>query len=160
MPNWTSGKSPGAYWGNSSGMTHGNGVEDLSIDAKNSAAGASAIEFIFTYDGWVKKFRVVYGPNPRCYVCVYSGARVTIRDSYFFGNVAEAGTGVTHYGVETTNASDVLVENNIIQRRTSPFVSNGDDGSVYGYNFAINDIYSRRQRGCRRRSTRTSPATR
>ena len=142
MPNWNSGKSPGAYWGASNGLTHGDGVEDLSIDAKNSKAGASAIEFIFTYDGWAKNVRIVYGPDPRCYVCVYSGARVTIRDSYFFGNVDEVGAGMTHYGIETSNASDILVENNIIQRRTSPFVSDGDDGSVYGYNFVINDIYN------------------
>jgi hypothetical protein len=141
MPNWNSGKSPGAYWGTSSGMTHGNGVEDLSIDGKNSGANA-LIEFIFTYDSWAKNVRGVYGPDPRCYICFYSAARITVRDSYFFGNVDEAGAGMTHYGVEASNASDILVENNIFQRRTSPIVSDGDTGSVYAYNFSINDLYN------------------
>ena len=140
MPNWSAAKSPGAYWGNSTSLSHGNGVEDLSINGLNSGSH-SLIEFIFTYDSWAKNVRGIYGPNPRSYVSLYGSARCTVRDSYFFGSESESGVGSTHYGIEITNGFNHLIENNIVQRRVTPFISDGDVGSVWAYNFAINDYY-------------------
>lgn len=140
-PNWSGSKSPGAWWGASNGLVRGVGIEDMSIDAKNSGSGAAIITFIFAHDSWAKNVRLIYAPNPRAFVTMAWAHHITVRDSYMFGSVSE-GSGPLHYGVDATVAQDCLVENNIIQRRTSPIVSNGDAGSVYGYNFLINDQYS------------------
>lgn len=141
MPNWTASKSPGAYWGNSGSLSHGNGVEDLSIDGKNSGA-ATLVEMIYTYDSWAKNVRGVWGPAPRAYVALYGSAHCTVRDCYFFGSTDELSMGGSqHYGVDVTNGFDHLIENNIIQHRTTPFIANGGSGTVWGYNFAINDYY-------------------
>ena len=140
MPNWSASKSPGAFWGNSTSLSHGDGVEDLSVDGLGANSN-SLIEFIFTYDSWAKNVRLAYGQTPRSHVSFYASARSTLRDSYLFGSSSEIGVGQAHYGVEASNAGDLLVENNIFQRRTSPIVSDGDVGSVYAYNFVIFDWY-------------------
>lgn len=141
-PNWVSGKSPGAYWGADTSMASGNGVEDLSVECTGGCGSAVAlIGILFEHDSWVKNVRGIYAPNPRAYVLIYDSARVTVRDSYFFGSQSES-AGPTHYGIEAINTCDNLVENNIVQRRTSPYISNGDCGSVWAYNYAINDQYS------------------
>lgn len=141
-PNWVSGKSPGAYWGADTSMASGNGVENLSVECVSGCGSAVAlIGFLFNSDGWVKNVRGIYGPNPRAYVLLYDSPRITVRDSYFFGSQSEA-AGPTHYGIEALNTCDNLIENNIVQRRTTPFISDGDCGSVWAYNYAINDQYS------------------
>lgn len=140
-PNWSGSKAPGAWWGAPNGLVRGVGIEDMSVDAKNSGSGAAIITFIFAYNSWAKNVRLIYAPNPRAYVTMAWAHHITVRDSYMFGSVSE-GTGPLHYGVDATVTQDCLVENNIIQRRTSPIVSNGDAGSVYSYNFFINDQYS------------------
>jgi hypothetical protein len=46
------------------------------------------------------------------------------------------------YGVEPFNSSDDLIQNNIAQFVTAPYIMNGScSGCVVGYNFAINDFY-------------------
>lgn len=138
-PNWALAKTPGAYWGNSTSLSTKDGIEDLSIDGLNSPAQTSLIELIFTTNSWVKNVRGLYGS--RTYVQMYDGVHNTVRDSYFFGSVSEVG-GPTHYGIEALNSGDNLIENNIVSRRTTPYISNGDVGSVWAYNFAVNDQYS------------------
>lgn len=141
-PNWVSGKSPGAYWGADTSMGGGNGIEDLSIECVSGCGSAVAlIGILFEHDSWVKNVRGIYAPNPRAYVLIYDSARVVVRDSYFFGSQSES-AGPTHYGIEVINGCDNLIENNIVQRRTTPYISDGDCGSVWAYNYAINDQYS------------------
>lgn len=139
-PNWASARSPGAYWGGADSLVYGVGIEDLSANALNSGAGAANITFIFAYDSWAKNVRLIYAPNPRAFVAMAWSHHITVRDSYMFGSVS-MGSGQLHYGMETVVAQSNLIENNIVQARTSPFVSDGDVGSVWAYNYAINDYY-------------------
>jgi hypothetical protein len=62
-----------------------------------------------------------------------------IRDSYFYGTQNAASQS---YGVESFVGSDNLVENNIFQHITAPMMANGPSaGTVFGYNYAIDDYY-------------------
>jgi hypothetical protein len=141
-PNFNGGQTPQAWWGNSSSLSHDNGIEDLSVDASAGQATNAAITVAFSYNSWLKHLRVLYGPSPRAIVELYQTSRITVRDSYLYGSVADAGSS-TNYGIEETGGNaDSLVENNIVQHRTSPFVRDGAMGSIYGYNYAIDDHYT------------------
>ncbi len=134
MPNWRSSQSPQAIWVNS--QRSGDGVENLSIDMRGVAGGTNGIVFLNASDSWMKGVKSV-GPN-RNHVWLYQALRVTVRDSYFYGNL----NGVSQsYGVEPFGTTSVLVENNIFQHVTAPITINGTDtGSVYAYNFSIDDF--------------------
>lgn len=141
MPNWRTGQTPQAWWGTSTSLSSGDGIEDLSLDTTNGQATIGAIVLMWTTDSWVKGVRVVNCPQPEACVLLYQAAHVTVRDNYFYGSVNFA-VGQLGYGIETQGVSDALIENNIVQHRTSPFVSDGDSGSVFAYNYAIDDNYS------------------
>jgi hypothetical protein len=140
MPNWRSARTPQAWWGTPTSLSGWDGIEDLSIDATNGHSFISAITMMMTHNSWVKGVRVVNCPAPRACVVLYQADHVTVRDSYFYGSVSFAG-GSTTYGIETMGVCDALVENNIVHHRTSPFVSDGDCGSVFGYNYVLDDYY-------------------
>ncbi len=135
MPNWSSSKSPGATW--ATGGMSGNGVENLSIDSNNSG-GMAAIVLLYVSDCWVKGVKSTNAN--RSHVWLYQTVHSTVRDSYFYGTQNSASQS---YGVEAFSASDNLVENNIFQHVTGPITVNGaDTGSVWAYNYAIDDNYS------------------
>lgn len=146
QPNWAALAALGtgttqAWWGSSTDYSSGDGIEDLSADSSASGAGAANITLIFTHDSWVSGVRTLYGPNPRAHVLLYQTAHVTVQNSYSYGSVSE-GAGPTHYGVEEFPGYDDLIQNNIFQRRTSPYVMDGAVGTVVAYNFVVNDQYS------------------
>jgi len=141
MPNYRSDRSPSAWWGNAGALATGNGVEDLSMDTTNGQASYSAIEVIFAHNSWIKGVRVVNCPTPVACVGLFHVDHVTVRDSYFYGS-RNYSVGSTTYGVDLFGTADNLIENNIFQHRTSPFVANGDQGSVIAYNYSIDDYYS------------------
>jgi hypothetical protein len=135
MPNWRSSQAPGAWW-DSAHSLGGIGVEDLSMDhtASDQFAG---IELSGVRDWWVKNIRSIN--SNRAAVWAYGTTRGTIRDSYFYGTQhAESQS----YGIETDVSSDLLVENNIFEHMANPTpTGEGVTGSVYGYNFGIDDYY-------------------
>lgn len=134
---WSSGKSPGAWW--ATDPIRGSGIENLTIDASSSGGTSAANTEIFNCDGcYVKGVRSIR--SGRAHVQVQASARVTVRDSYFFltnNSVSQS------YGVECFQCGDMLVENNIFQAVASPMmVNDGSAGTVYGYNFSINNYYT------------------
>jgi len=136
MPNWRSSQSPQALWVND--QRTGVGLEDLSIDVLGAGGGSgnqSNIVFLNASDSWVKGVRSVQAD--RNHVWVYQSTRITVRDSYFWGSY----NGISQsYGVELFGTTSVLVENNIVQHNTAPYIINGSDtGSVFGYNFSIDN---------------------
>lgn len=135
MSNWTSAKSPGAWW--ASNPVRNNGIESLSMDHTNSA-GNRGVE-IFNCSGcWVKAVRDI--DSGKAHVEVSESTRTTVRDSYFYltqNSVSQS------YGVASFNTSDMLVENNIFQYVASPEMINGScSGCVIGYNYSINDYFT------------------
>ena len=78
--------------------------------------------------------------SARNHVYLYQTAHSTVRDSYFYGG---QGAGSQSYGIESFSTADNLAENNIFQHTTGPITVNGSDvGSVWSYNFAIDDNYT------------------
>jgi hypothetical protein len=134
-PNWSSSKSPGAWWASS--VPTMDGVEDLSLDDSGSSAAAT-VGIVNCHGCWVKGIRSI---NPgRSHVWIWTSNDVTIQDSYFYGDQRY---GSDAYGIDTFGASDILVQNNIMQRTAIPVMINSDcEGCVVGYNYSINDKYT------------------
>jgi hypothetical protein len=132
MPNWRSGQKPAAYWATS--PVFNNSIEDLTLDhsSSNDKSGMA----IFNCSGCaVRGIRSVN--SNRSHVWILYSRSVTVRDSYFYGTLNAVSQS---YGVETFPGGDVLVENNIFQKVTSPQMLSGPcSGCVFGYNFSIND---------------------
>lgn len=134
MPNWSATKTPQAWW--ATNPISWTGVEDLSMD--NSAVVTPGITFFNAFNGWVKGVRDI--DSQRAHIHVESSAHISIVDSYFFltqNSVSQS------YGFECYGGSDHLVENNIFQGVSGPFILNSAcSGTVLDYNFDINNYYT------------------
>ena len=132
MPNWNAAQSPEAYW--SSVPVTGDGVEDLSMDD----GGYNAIILDVSYGSWVSGVRSIDGGME--HVLLYMSAHDTVQNSYFY---ATKNAATRSYGVSEDESSDDLVENNIAQHVVSGYVVDGaSEGSVWAYNYSIDDYYS------------------
>lgn len=141
-PNWRSGQKPGAWWSNSLPVT-GVGIEALSIDASSvSNESGSVIQFDNAVNSWVKNIRSVNSSGASAlhkHVWLYQSSHITVRDSYFFGSAGASES----YGVDSSfSSSDNLVENNICQHIATCTIAEGDTGSVFGYNYALDNFYT------------------
>jgi hypothetical protein len=136
MPNWNSSKTPGVSWASGS-VVSASGVEDLSMNHTNSG-GQAGVVFLYGHNLWLKGVRSINAN--RNHIWMYQTAMSVVRDSYFYGTQNAASQS---YGVETFSTSSLLIENNMFQHVTGPITINGaDSGSVYSYNFAIDDYYN------------------
>lgn len=133
MPNWSSGRTPQAWW--ATDPIKGIGIEDLSMD---HATPAAAVEFFNCVGCWLQRVRSIQ-PG-RAHVLLFHSTRITIRDSYFYEGADHASQS---YGVEIGPGGDCLIENNIFQLVTAPVTVNGSgSGCVVAYNFSINHKYT------------------
>jgi hypothetical protein len=134
-PNWRAGQSPGAWWATST--TQNAGIEDVSIDATN-AGGQMNVAFYNVMNDWIRGSRLVRSCQcNRDLIQFNQAAHVTVESNYLYGTQGQS----ENYGVEAYLASDNLVHNNVLQHIVAPFVVQPSLGSVYAYNFAINDTY-------------------
>lgn len=141
MPNWRPAQSPKAWGANT--YIKMSGIEDMSLDHTASNA-QSGIVLFNAYNCWVKGVRSVQAD--RNHVWGWETAAGIVRDSYFYGTKNAKSQS---YGVELYHASDMLVENNIFQHIVAPLMVAGSaSGSVYGYNYAIDDYYCPEQGNC------------
>jgi hypothetical protein len=64
---------------------------------------------------------------------------MTVRDSYMYGSAGQQES----YGVDSGyGSSDNLIENNICQHVATCEIREGDIGSVFGYNYAVDNFYN------------------
>ena len=134
MPNWRADRAPQAW---RIDPVRGVGIEDLSLDHAASGTGVmSGIFFGNATDSWVKNVRSMRAN--RNHVWLFESANVTVRDSYFYGTLNSASQS---YGVETRMTSDLLIENNIFHHITAPMMTGNTSGTVYGYNYALDDYF-------------------
>lgn len=139
MPNYRSGQSPMAIWG-SSLPTSGIGIENLSLNY-DGVQVLNGISFYYATNSWVKGVRSVNPGNTgggAHHIRILSAGNITVRDSYFWGGKDHSQES---YGVNPYGASNILVENNIFQYVTSPIVNEGSEGSVFAYNYSIDDFF-------------------
>jgi hypothetical protein len=71
------------------------------------------------------------------HVWLFQSAWDTVESSYFYG--VHSGGGIESYGIESYLASSNLIHNNIFQQISAPFMAGPTEGSVYAYNYALND---------------------
>jgi hypothetical protein len=131
--NWSR-HTTGAWWAVVP-MT-GAGIENLSLDHTNSD-GTAGIMFQDAFNCWISGIRSLDGN--RNHVWILESAHNTIQNSYFYGT---KNGGVTSYGVESFTGGDNLIINNIFQAVTAPIMMGPSMGSVFAYNFSVNDLFS------------------
>ena len=140
MPNWRTSQGPSAWWATT--LIQNAGVENLTLDHSNSNDLSAAV-FFNAYNCWLKGIRSIYATNSngggRNHVWFQYSARITVRDSYFYGT---RNTATLSYGVEPWQSADLLIENNIFQHVVSPFTVGATSGSVFGYNYSLDHYYA------------------
>ena len=135
-PNWTAAKAPGAWWSSALPVT-GVGIENLTVDHRNTTTQGAGIMFVNTANSWVKNVRSL-NTSVHKHVWLFQSVHNTVRDSYFYGS---NGTSES-YGVDDGGeSSDNLIENNIFQHVATGMIGEGAQGTVFGYNAAIDDYY-------------------
>jgi hypothetical protein len=129
-----SGMSPGVWWPN--GATS-DGLENMTLDQTNvpTNSGWGGITLYDCFGCWVHGIREI-DANLN-HVWLFQSSQDTIESSYFYGN--HSGGGIESYGAESYMASNNLVQNNIFQQVTSPFMAGPTEGTVFAYNYALND---------------------
>lgn len=142
QPNWRASQSPGAWWAGSGApvpVIMGVGIEDLSVDSTGASGASFGIYFGNANSSWVKNVRHIALPPSglRAHIRFYQSAHITVRDSYTYGKVGST----ANYGIESYMASNNLVENNIGECMTGFTVTDTTVGSVYAYNYTINNCY-------------------
>lgn len=128
---WNASKSPGAWWPNTTLVNAG--VENLSVDNTNSGA-IGGVVFANAANCWVKGIRSLNGN--RNHVWLLLSSHITVQDSYFYGTKHAASVS---YGVESFGTTDDLIVNNVFQRISAPVMLGNNQGTVYAYNFSINN---------------------
>ena len=135
MPNWRASQKPSAWARTGGPAIVSAGIEDLSI--QQPANLITTFGVFNAYNCWIKGVRSIHsgdtnGARNQAYM-QYS-ARITIRDSYFYGN---RGGGNLSYTIEPWQSGDLLVENNFFQHSTTPLLIGNTIGSVFAYNYSI-----------------------
>ncbi len=135
MANWSSAKTPGAWW--ATNPISANGIEDLTLDHSKSSDNKGI--FISDCAGcWISGVRSI--DSGKAHVEIAQSAHTTVQNSYFFltqNSVSQS------YGIEALHAADDLYSNNIMQYVASPVMINGPcTGCVIAYNFSINNYYT------------------
>lgn len=133
---WRSSQNPQAWWwGTIEQTATRNGVEDLAINNTDpSPTSHGMVQFTSAAESWVKNVRFNEGGAE--HININQAANIEIRDSYFFGS--KSGGASTTYGIGSSFACGIKMENNIFQQVTTPAQWGGTCGSVIGYNYAVN----------------------
>lgn len=129
--NVRTGQNPGAWW---NGFVQNDGLESLTVDYSLSTSNAYGLAMWNCYQCWVKNVRSMWGK--RDHILVQQSMASVIRDSYFYQSQSHA---TVSYAIEPIGSSAILIENNIFQQVTSPYVSNQASGFVLGYNFGTDN---------------------
>src|ERR1017187_571357 len=137
MPTWTGTQLPQAWFGTR--FVIGDAIENMSIDATNTAGLGEIIEVEDCYGCWVSGVRTI--ASPRDHVLLYMTWHSVVKDNYFYKSLT-AGAG--SYSIEMDYTWDSLVQNNICQQVTDscPGMDSATEGNVSAYNFGINNIFT------------------
>jgi hypothetical protein len=150
--NWATSKSPQAWW-----ATHpvsNVGIEDMSIDISgdnptdSSHTATPAIVFFNCNGCWIKGVRSIMTTMPNATAQsqfeFYQCAHCEAWGNYIYGNVLYASSGQEYdeYSIAVQIASDLLVENNIVQYPSNFALSSSDcEGCVWDYNFGAGSAF-------------------
>jgi hypothetical protein len=112
-------------------------LENLTLDQTNvpTNSGWGGITFYDCFGCWVHGVREI-DANLN-HVWLFQSSQATIESSYFYGT--HSGGGIESYGIESYLASNNLIQNNIFQQISGPFMGGPTEGTVFAYNYAVND---------------------
>jgi hypothetical protein len=136
--NWQSSHSPQAWW--SSSPVQNVGFENFSLTPA-TATTYGAIFWQNCQGCWAKGISVIGSTTSGFQgwgaVHMEQCSHCEVRDSYFYGRA-----GADNYVIAADGASDLLVENNIMQLPgTNSYYSADCEGCVAAYNFGVNREY-------------------
>jgi polygalacturonase len=126
-------QTPGVWW---NGFSQFMGLENLTIDRTGFFNSDSNVAISNADKVWLKNVRSMWAG--RNHVWVYLSSNAIIRDSYFYQDQSHASES---YGIEMTQASGVLIENNIFQQVSVPTMFGPGSGTVVSYNLDANNAY-------------------
>ena len=130
--NWSSSKSPGAYWATTDAYQMG--AEYLSIDLTNTTGGVSGILVNNCFECFEMGNRTINGA--RNHVNIQFSMYTTAMLGYHYGQQSGY-TGTSAYAIETQDSSYTLIASNICQQVVECAVSTGGGaGIVDAGNFA------------------------
>src|SRR5450631_268827 len=97
------------------------------------------IQFVNASNSWVSNVRSLNDLNGVSeHLETYQSAHITVQNSYFYGsNPASEGYGIAC----DFSSSDNLFINNVLHHIASPLQSQGCVGSVFAYNYAVDDFF-------------------
>jgi hypothetical protein len=143
MPNWTG--TMYAWWATTPALN--DGVEDLQVDVSNlqstgpcgNQSGSCAIGVFNASNSWVKGVSVV-NTGGEALIRILLSDHISVLNSYAFLNI---NSSTSSYGIEVIGTCDSLIEDNIVQAVATPLQLGGPScGTVFGYNYTINDWYT------------------
>lgn len=139
MPNWNSGQSPKAAWGNTMPISNV-GVEDLEINNQTTANGI-LIEFHQSLNSWINGVATIANPavaSDTNHVLIWSSNHDTYESSYMYGSYP----GSSGYGVDFgASSSDNLAQNSISQHMDTGFITETGIANVFGYDYSIDNYF-------------------
>ena len=130
--NFRAGMNAGALWANTASIVN-TGVENLTMDTAQISDSAG-MEMVDCYQCWVKNVRMMHLPSNG--IKLFMSANDVIRDSYFY---QAQRLGSESYGILPYTSSNLLIENNIFQQLANPILIGQASGSVFAYNFSLDD---------------------
>lgn len=135
MPNWSSSKTPQAWWGTTEAM--GDGVSYLSADHSASAPPAG-VEFFDAMNSWYRGNRSI-GNTGRTHVDVFNADHIAVQDNYLW---LQGPSASVNYGMSPIPAGDSLFQNNICEKIQACYPADAPcSGCVFAYNFDINNYF-------------------
>lgn len=146
--NWATAKSPQAWW--ATRPVSNVGIENMSIDisgdnpSDSSGTVAPAIVFFNCLGCWAKGVRSIMTTSPRAtgqsHIEFYMCAHCEAWGNYIYGNYGTNATDEYTFAIQI--ASDLLIENNIVQAPPNFALSSSDcEGCVWDYNFGAGSTF-------------------
>lgn len=139
MPNWSSAKSPGAWWSSNPSALVGIRSVSLNHTAADPIVGT---EFFNCIDCWISEVRSIMSDTGAAedHVRLWNAPHVTVQDNYFYHTTSRGESEL--YGVALSMSADALVQNNIFEQVQAPVPENGPcSGCVVAYNFDVNNTF-------------------
>lgn len=122
--------SPTVFWWDG-GNVEGAGIENMKVYSNGNAQTVYINHCDYCYAR-----NLSIAQNARGAITVQWSYGDVIRDNY----ISSSNTGApTQYGYEVKSSSNVLLENNISFTMTAPFMPETNFGTVYAYNYTINN---------------------
>lgn len=129
---WATGLSPQAGW--QSGVITGAGLENLRVVRTGSHQGTIGLNSAM--DCWIMNVGITGTITCALGIFASDSCNLTFKNNWIDRIFGGGGGQYTSYGINMTQCSHLLVENNVLNQVESPVMLNcGSTGCVIGYNY-------------------------